>query len=36
MSKYDMLIIIVCFTIMLIPIANALGTIIGYLIGEYF
>lgn len=28
MSKYDMVIIIVCFTIMLMPIANLIGLII--------
>lgn len=28
MSKYDMVIIIVCFTIMLIPVANLIGLII--------
>lgn len=28
MSKYDMVIIIVCFTIMLMPVANLIGLII--------
>lgn len=30
MSKYDMVIIIVCFTIMLMPVAELLGTLIAY------
>lgn len=34
MNKYDMVIIIVCFTIMLMPIASGIGTIIGYFISE--
>lgn len=28
MNKYDMVIIIVCFTIMLMPVANLIGLII--------
>lgn len=34
MSKYEIVIIIVCFTIMFIPIASGIGTIIGYFISE--
>lgn len=34
MSKYEIVICIVCITIMLIPFASGLGTIIGYYISE--
>ena len=34
MDKYEIVIIIVCFTIMLIPVASAIGSLIGYFISE--
>ena len=35
MSKYEIVFIIICFTIIFIPIAKGLGSLIGYFIGEY-
>ena len=34
MSKYEIVILIVCFTIMFIPLASGVGSIIGYIISE--
>lgn len=34
MSKYEMVFCIVCITIMLIPFASGIGSIIGYIISE--
>lgn len=36
MSKYDIVIIIVCFVIVLIPLMIGIGTLIANIIGDIF
>lgn len=35
MNKYEIVFIIVCFTIMLMPVFYMIGSLIGYLVSEF-